>query len=339
MPRSTATRTTTAPSSAPTTEDEVAALLEPMRREILAHCYRMTGSVHDAEDLVQETYLRAWRAFHGFENRSSLRTWLFRIATNTCLTHLEGRRRRPLPTGLGAPATDARHEPREDPSTSWLEPMPDALLWATTPADPATQAVAHDSIRLAFVAALQHLTAQQRAVLLLRDVLAWRAREVAESLDMTVAGVNSTLQRARARLDAIDTEAPPVLPADDRRRRLLDAYVAAFEAYDIGAIVDLLAADVVWEMPPFPGWYQGPQQVRTLIATWCPARAPGDMRMVPTAANGLPAMALYMRGQDGVHRAFHIQQISARPDGVAHVTAWFTPGLFTSFGLPEVLAT
>ena len=316
---------------------DVAALLEPMRREILAHCYRMTGSVHDAEDLVQETYLRAWRAFHGFENRSSLRTWLFRIATNVCLTHLEGGRRRPLPTGIGAPAADARNEPREDRSISWLEPLPDALVWAAPPADPAADVVQRDSVRLAFIAALQHLTAQQRAVLLLRDVLAWRAREVAEALDITVAGVNSTLQRARARLATVTTDEPPVLPDDDRRRRLLDAYVAAFEAYDIAGIVDLLAADIVWEMPPFPGWYQGPEQVGTLIGTWCPASAPGDMRMVRTSANGLPALALYMREADGVHRAFHVQQLTATADGVTHVTAWFTPGLFARFGLPEAL--
>lgn len=336
--------TTTAPDAAravgerpPVTAGDVAELLEPLRREILAHCYRMTGSVHDAEDLVQETYLRAWRAFHGFENRSSLRTWVFRIATNACLTHLEGRKRRPLPTGLGAPAADPREEPRPETGVSWLEPIPDDLLWSQGLPDPAAQAVSRDSVRLAFVAALQHLTAQQRAVLLLRDVLAWRAREVAEALDLTVAGVNSTLQRARARLAAVDPDVPPQLPDDERHRRLLRAYIAAFEAYDVAAIVDLLAADVVWEMPPYPEWYRGAEQVGTLISTWCPAQRDGDMRLLPTSANGEPVIALYMREEDGVHRAFHLQHVTVTEDGVARVTAFFDPGLFAWFGLPPEL--
>ncbi|QDB78991.1 sigma-70 family RNA polymerase sigma factor [Georgenia sp. 311] len=319
------------------TAGDIAELLEPMRREILAHCYRMTGSVHDAEDLVQETYLRAWRAYHGFENRSSLRTWVFRIATNACLTHLEGRKRRPLPTGLGGPPADPANEPRQEVGVSWLEPMPDDLLWAQGQPDPAARAVSRESVRLAFVAALQHLTAQQRAVLLLRDVLAWRAREVAEALDLTVAGVNSTLQRARARMAEVDPEEPPQLPDDERRRALLRAYVEAFEAYDVAAIVDLLAADVVWEMPPFPEWYRGPRDVGRLISTWCPAQRAGDMRMLPTSANGEPVLALYMREEDGVHRAFHLQHIVPAEHGVARVTAFFGRELFTYFALPPEL--
>ena len=321
----------------PVTAGDVAELLEPLRREILAHCYRMTGSVHDAEDLVQETYLRAWRAYHGFENRSSLRTWVFRIATNACLTHLEGRKRRPLPTGLGGPAADPRDEPRPETGVSWLEPIPDDLLWVQGRPDPAAQAVSRDSVRLAFVAALQHLTAQQRAVLLLRDVLAWRAREVAEALDLTVAGVNSTLQRARARLAAVDPDVPPQLPDDERHRRLLRAYVAAFEAYDVAAIVDLLAADVVWEMPPFPEWYHGAEEVGRLITAWCPAKHPGDMRLLPTSANGEPVLAMYMRADDGVHRAFHLQHVTVGEDGVTRVTAFFDRRLFAWFGLPPEL--
>lgn len=327
--------TTTAP--AELTADEFAERLAPMRREILAHCYRMTGSVHDAEDMLQETYLRAWRAMRGFENRSSLRTWMFRIATNTCLTHLEGRRRRPLPTGLGAPAADPRDQPREDLSTPWLEPLPDALVWAQPPADPAETTVHRDSVRLAFVAALQHLTAQQRAVLLLRDVLAWSAAEVADALDLSVAAVNSTLQRARAHMANVQ-DVTPLEPTDPRHQELLARYVAAFEAYDIAAIVDLLAADVVWEMPPFPGWYAGPSAVGRLIGSWCPAERAGDMRMVPTGgANGLPVLALYMRDAHGTHRAFQVQQMTLGPDGVRHVTVWFGGGLFARFGLPEEL--
>lgn len=314
-------------------ERDFAALTEPLRREIMAHCYRMTGSVHDAEDLVQETYLRAWRAMHGFENRASLRTWMFRIATNTCLTHLAGRTRRPLPTGLGAPAADPAHEPRADGAVPWLEPLPDAVVWGHESTDPATAAVGHESVRLAFVAALQHLTARQRAVLLLRDVLAWSAAEVADALDMTVAGVNSTLQRARANVARLDREQPGSLD-DERLRHLLDAYVAAFEAYDVAAIVQLMAADVVWEMPPFPGWYSGPQDVATLISTWCPANGPGSMRMLPTSANGSPAFGLYMEDKDGTHRPFQVQVLEVDDRGVGRVTAWFGEPLFSAFGLP-----
>lgn len=333
----TSAATTTDPAAAEDlTADEFAERLAPMRREILAHCYRMTGSVHDAEDMLQETYLRAWRAMRGFENRSSLRTWVFRIATNTCLTHLDGRRRRPLPTGLGAPAADPRDRPHEDLGTPWLEPLPDALVWSQPPADPAETAVHRDSVRLAFVAALQHLTAQQRAVLLLRDVLAWSAAEVADALDLSVAAVNSTLQRARAHMANVH-HVTPLEPTDPRHQALLARYVAAFEAYDVAAIVELLAADVVWEMPPYPGWYAGPQAVGRLIGTWCPAQGPGDMRLLPTSANGLPAFALYMRDEQGRHRAFQVQQVTATAEGVRHVTVWFGAELFARFGLPEHL--
>jgi len=322
-----------------TDEREFLDLVEPLRREILAHCYRMTGSVHDAEDLVQETYLRAWRAMHGLESRDALRAWLYRIATNTCLTHLEGRRRRPLPTGLGTTPADPRDEPVSDFGVPWLEPLPDALVWGAPPVDPAEETVARDSVRLAFVAALQHLTAQQRAVLLLRDVLAMSAAETAETLDLTVAGVNSTLQRARARVGELDPGAQEEPGADDdgRHRRLLAHYVEAFERYDVEAIVDLLRADAVWEMPPFPQWYRGAEQIGALIATWCPATGPESQRMRATTANGLPAFALYMLADDGRHHAFQLQQLTVRDGLVAHVTAWFGPGLFEKFGLPEVL--
>ncbi|MGC5166720.1 sigma-70 family RNA polymerase sigma factor [Luteimicrobium sp. DT211] len=315
-------------------------LVAPMRREIFAHCYRMTGSVQDAEDLVQETYLRAWRAMHTFEHRSSLRTWLYRIATNTCLTHLESRKRRPLPTGLGQPASDPAREPQADHDRTWLEPLPDALVWATEPSDPAAETVTRDSVRLAFVTALQHLTAQQRAVLLLREVLQCSAAETAEALGLTVAGVNSTLQRARAQVARLGDEgvdgATPDLD-DPRTRERLAAYVAAFESYDIPGIVRLLADDVVWEMPPFPEWYEGPTQIGTLIGTWCPAQAAGDMRLVPAGtANGLPVYGLYMRSDEGAHRAFQLHQVEVGPDGVTRVVAYFDTALFATFGLPEV---
>jgi RNA polymerase sigma-70 factor, ECF subfamily len=315
--------------------------VEPMRRELTAHCYRMLGSVHDAEDLVQETYLRAWRSFHGFDHRSSLRTWMYRIATNACLTALKGRQRRPLPTGLGAPPDDPAGALDSRPEVPWMEPLPDAMVWSDADPDPADAVVSRDSVRLAFVAALQHLTAQQRAVLILRDVLAWRAAEVAAALDISVAAVNSTLQRARAHLERYTVgtgeQAGPTTLSDGRPSDLLERYVAAFENYDIESMVHLLTEDAVWEMPPFTGWHSGARQIARLISTQCPASRAGDMRMVHTAANGQPALALYMRDTGGVHRAFQIQQLTVDAGRVAHVVCYFDTSLFATFGLPDEL--
>jgi RNA polymerase sigma-70 factor, ECF subfamily len=324
-----------------TLDDTFLAQAEPMRRELTAHCYRMLGSVHDAEDLVQETYLRAWRSFHGFDHRSSLRTGMYRIATNVCLTALKGRDRRPLPTGLGAPPGDPGGSLDSRPEVPWLEPLPDAMVWSDADPDPADAAVSRDSVRLAFVAALQHLTAQQRAVLILRDVLAWRAAEVAQALDITVAAANSTLQRARAHLERL-SEGVEQAPASfalhgGRHRDLLERYVAAFEEYDVASIVRLLTEDAVWEMPPFTGWYRGADQIGRLISTQCPASCAGDMRMVPTSANAQPALALYMRDDDGVHRAFQIKQLTIEGGRVAHVVCYFDTRLFATFGLPDEL--
>ena len=324
----------------PETDREFMALVEPMRGELMAHCYRMLGSVHDAEDLVQETYIRAWRAFHGFEGRSSLRTWMYQIATNTCLTALQSRKRRPLPTGLGAPASDPTDALQTRPEVTWLEPMPDTLVAGTSPEDPEATAVTHDSIRIAFIAALQHLTPTQRAVLILRDVLNWRAAEVASALDTTVAAVNSALQRARAHVEKLAPadEASSQLSADDPEvKAKLDRYVAAFEAYDIDTIVEMLTTDAIWDMPPFTGWYQGNEEIGRLIATQCPATKAGDMRMIPTTANGQPAFGLYMRSLDGRMRPFQLQQLTIGPNGVERVTAYFDLRLFETFGLPPEL--
>ncbi|MEP6629960.1 MAG: sigma-70 family RNA polymerase sigma factor [Lapillicoccus sp.] len=319
---------------------EFMALVEPLRGELTAHCYRMLGSVHDAEDLVQETYLRAWRAFHGFEGRSSVRTWMYQIATNTCLTALKGKARRPLPTGLGAPASDPVGALESRPEVSWLEPLPERVVAGTAPVDPEAAAVSSDSIRIAFIAALQHLTPIQRAVLILRDVLAWHAAEVAEALDTSVAAVNSALQRARAQMAKLDPpdEASASLGVDDPAvRAQLERYVSAFERYDIDGIVAMLTADAVWDMPPFTGWYQGNEAIGRLIATQCPASGPGDMRLVPTTANGQPAYGLYMRDDDGRLRAFQLQQLTVGPHGVTRVTAYFDLRLFDLFGLPMEL--
>ena len=207
-----------------TVDDTFLELVEPLRGELTAHCYRMLGSVHDAEDLVQETYLRAWRAYHGFENRSSLRTWMYSIATNVCLTALQSKHRRMLPTGIGAPSGGPGAELEKRTEVPWLEPLPDAVVWGHDVQDPAGEIVTRESVRLAFVAALQHLTPQQRAVLILRDVLAWHASEVAATLQTTVAAVNSSLQRARAHLAKVGSGVAPTgrrRPAHGRAARLL----------------------------------------------------------------------------------------------------------------------
>jgi RNA polymerase sigma-70 factor (ECF subfamily) len=320
------------------TDEAFFALVEPLRGELTAHCYRMLGSVHDAQDLVQETYLRAWRAYDRFEQRSSIRTWMYQIATNTCLTALQNSARRPMPTGLGQPRSDPFGRLDSAPEVSWLEPIPDNLVWGSgATADPAAEVVTRESVRLAFVAALQHLTPQQRAVMILRDVLAWRASEVAEALEMTTAGVNSTLQRARAHLGKLAPGQSPELPTGDHAQELLERYVAAFENYDVDGIVSLLKEDAVWEMPPYTGWYQGAVQIGQLISTNCPASAAGDMRMVPTSANGQPAFGLYMRDPDGVHRAFQLQQLTLSDGKVSHVAAYFDLSLFPTFGLPDRL--
>jgi len=294
------------------------------RRELLAHCYRMTGSVHEAEDLVQETFLRAWKAYHGFEGRSSVRTWLYRIATNVCLTNLEGKPRRPLPTGLGTPDAHPDDELIEAGEVPWLEPVPDAAVVVAE----------RDSIRLAFVAALQHLPARQRAVLILRDVLRWSAKEVAEALETSTAAVNSALQRAHAQMEAAglteDTVEPELTP---QQTAMLDQYVAAFWRKDIDTIVRLLTKEAVWEMPPFTGWYTGQEAIGRLIDTRCPGGAQ-DMPMLPTTANGQPAFGLYMRQPDGSFAPFHLQVLELDGDQVRHVCAFFDLALFEKFGLP-----
>jgi RNA polymerase sigma-70 factor (ECF subfamily) len=316
------------------TDDEFLLKAEPHRRELMAHCYRMTGSLHDAEDLVQETYLRAWKAYGKFKGESSLRTWLYRIATNTCLTALEGRQRRPLPTGLGAPSSDPTGELVERNEVPWLEPIPDDSD------DPSSIVGSRESVRLAFIAALQHLSPRQRAVLVLRDVLQWRAAEVADAIGTSTAAVNSLLQRARAQLDAVDPSENDDLadPESPEARDLLDRYIAAFEAYDVDALVKMFTEEAIWEMPPFDGWYQGPDAIVTLTREKCPAQGPGDMRFIRTTANGQPAAALYMLNREtGKHEAFQLHVLDVRPDAISHVVAFLDTALFEKFGLPAHL--
>ncbi|WP_369245560.1 sigma-70 family RNA polymerase sigma factor [Streptomyces sp. R41] len=327
-----------------TDRDEFVRLTDPYRRELLAHCYRMLGSVDDAEDLVQETYLRAWRSYEGYEGRASLRTWLHRIATNTCLTALEGRVRRPLPSGLGGPS-DGPEEPLGAPATDvpWLQPLPDALV------DPARVVAARGSLRLALVAALQNLPARQRAVLILRDVLAWRAPEVAALLGTSTAAVKSSLQRARARLDEVapDEElvTEPDVPGD---RELIDRYMAAFERADMDALLGLLQDGVELEMPPYVEWFSGKKDVLRFLETR--AHVKGGLRMLPTRANGQPTAAMYQRGGDGVFRAHSLQVLTVgravegavgrapEEPAIARITVFLDPGLFARFGMPAVLS-
>lgn len=315
--------------------DDFSAHAEPYRRELLAHCYRMTGSLHDAEDLVQETLLRAWKAYDRFEGKSSIRTWLHRIATNTCLTALEGRSRRPLPTGLGGPSSDPTAELAERREVPWLEPLPDTT---EDPADPSVIVGSRESVRLAFVAALQHLSPRQRAVLLLRDVLQWKAAEVADAIGTTPTAVNSLLQRARTQLETVGPSTNDRLtpPDSSEAQDLLARYIAAFESYDIDRLVELFTAEAVWEMPPYTGWYQGPRAIITLIHQQCPAEHPGDMRMIPLIANGQPAAAMYMRA-GAQHVPFQLHVLDVGTDGVSHVVAFLDDTLFTKFGLPRSL--
>ncbi len=313
-----------------TTHEELAdfdSLTARYQRELLAHCYRMSGSVHEAEDLVQETFLRAWKASAAFQGRSSVRTWLYRIATNVCLTNLEGRPKRPLPTGLGTADSRPGDELDNNSEIPWLEPVPDAAVVVAE----------KDTIRLAFVAALQHLPARQRAVLVLRDVLRWSAKEVAEALDTSVAAVNSALQRAHAQLkekglteDTVEENLSP------EQKRLLDQYVDAFWRKDVDEIASMLIAEAVWEMPPFTGWYQGPETIAELIDTRCPGGS-HDMPMLRTECNGQPAFGLYMRQDDGSFRPFHLQVLQIQGNRVAHVGAFFGDEHFQRCGLPDSL--
>lgn len=294
----------------------------PFRAELIAHCYRMLGSVHDAEDLVQETYLRGWRGYPAFEERAALRTWLYRIATTACLRALENRSRRALPGDN--PIGDSE----------WLEPIPDAYLFQT----PEDALAVRQSVRLAVMTALQELPARQRAVLILRDVVQFSASEVAELLETTPAAINSSLQRARGRLAEITPDEDDVAEPDDSARRdLVDRYCAAFENADMAALTELLQDDIKLEMPPMPEWFFGRDDVLRFLAERAMA-APGDLLMIPTSANAQPAVAEYRRNADNIMAAHSIQVLTcvsrAGTPGIAVMTVFLDPTLFSAFGLP-----
>jgi RNA polymerase sigma-70 factor, ECF subfamily len=312
---------------------DFARLTDPFRGELLAHCYRMLGSVHDAEDQVQETLIRAWRSYDGFEGRASLRTWLYKIATNTCLRALENRSRRPLPSGLGAPGSPEEPLAAGPGEVPWLEPIPDALVRAD-PADPASVVVSRASLRLALIAALQYLPARQRAALILRDVLQWQASEVADLLGTTPTAVNGLLLRARARIEQAGLAQDEIRePAETSRRALLDRYAAAFENADASALSRLLAEDAVFEMPPVLTWFTGRDQIGRFLGDWVLGQ-PGDFKTVPVTANGQPGLAFYLLGRDGVHHAHAVQVLTIGAGGIEHVVSFNQPELFAVFGLP-----
>jgi RNA polymerase sigma-70 factor (ECF subfamily) len=316
--------------------EDFARLTGPFRAELLAYCYRMLGSIDDAEDQLQETLIRAWRSYAGFQGRASLRTWLYRIATNTCLRALENRDRRPLPSGLGTAAEDAAAPlAAARPEVPWLQPIPDALVRAD-PADPASVVVSRASMRLALTAALQYLPARQRAVLILRDVLGWRAAEVAGLLGSSTAAVNSVLQRARAQLARVaPAEDELHEPADPDDRALLDRYAMAFENADIAGLMRLLREDAVLEMPPQPTWFAGRAAVGRFLATRV-INEPGQFRLTAVAANGQPGLAAYVRHHDGVYRAHAIAVLTIAGGGIARISSFNDPGLFAAFGMPQV---
>lgn len=320
-------------------ENRFNAETEQFRRELLAHCYRMVGSGHDAEDLVQETYMRAWRSHSGFQGRASIRSWMYKIATNVCLTALQSRQARMLPSGLTGPYDGPDRPPGLVPpdEVSWLEPLPDA--WIAPPADdPAAVVVDRESLRLALVASMQHLPARQRAILILRDVLAFSAAETAEVLDTTVAAVKSGLQRARARLDDVGPAPAGLLePTDRRARALLDGYTAAFERSDVGLLEQVLRADATLEATPFREWQSGRATCIHVLDTYVLGR-PGDWRMIATAANGQPAAAVYHRGSDGALAADGIVVLAPTAAGISRVVKFHDPALVVMFGFPDVLA-
>jgi RNA polymerase sigma-70 factor, ECF subfamily len=308
------------------------------RRELTGYCYRMLGSSFDAEDAVQETMVRAWRGLGDFEGRSALRSWLYRIATNVCLDQLSGRQRRALPMDLaGSPSPPVESSlAARRPGTAWIEPVLDRQVLAED-GDPAERAVAKESIRLAFVAALQHLPPRQRAVLILREVLRWKADEVAQLLETTVASVNSALQRARATLAAAGGLPEPRRPLDADDRELLARYVDAFERYDIDAFVRLLHEDATQHMPPFEMWLRG----REDIGTWMlgPGAACRGSKVFSLSANGSPAFAQYKPREGGGREPWALHVLEVEDGRIAHISSFLdldTP-LFQTLGLPTLI--
>jgi RNA polymerase sigma-70 factor, ECF subfamily len=311
--------------------------LEQHRRELTAYCYRMLGSPFEAEDAVQDTLIRAWRSLDRFEGRSALRSWLYRIATNVCLDMLNGRERRARPMDLGPSVEPVESNLNTLPEVTWIEPIPDTTI--APDGDPANVALSRETIRLAFVAALQHLPPRQRAVLILCEVLRWKAVEVAELLDTSVASVNSALQRARATLDQTDVAATnPAKPLSDADRDLLGRYVEAFQAYDMEKLTALIHEDATQSMPPYDMWLRGRDDI---FAWWTgPGIGCQGSRVIPTAAaNGSPAFGQYKPSETGTgYDPWALQVLELENGGIAELTFFLgTETLFPLFGLPPRL--
>ncbi|MDQ2933855.1 MAG: sigma-70 family RNA polymerase sigma factor [Chloroflexota bacterium] len=326
-----------APAASAIGAKELTPQLERHRVELTAYCYRMLGSAFEAEDAVQETLTRAWRGLERFEGRSALRSWLYRIATNVCLSMLGASQRRARPMDLASASTADRPLPPPLAEATWIEPIPDARV-VDVGGDPADLAVTRESVRLAFVAALQHLPPRQRAVLILREVLRWKAAEVAELLDTTVASVNSALQRARSTLAAGKVSASePAAPMDDAQRALLARYVDAFERYDMGSLTALLRHDATWSMPPYDLWLRSHLDIRK----WClgPGIGCRGSRLVPTMANGSRAFGQYKPAPDGGYEPWSLQVLEISGDRIRGITFFLdTARFFPMFGLPPRLA-
>jgi RNA polymerase sigma-70 factor (ECF subfamily) len=325
-----------------TVVDQELSDLEPYRRQLTAYCYRMLGSPQDAEDAVQDTLVRAWRALGRFEDRAGLRPWLYRIATNVCLDMLKGRGRRALPMDIAPASTGRGREPSYElalgtprPKATWVQPIPDHLV--SSPGDPADVAVSRESIRLAFIAALQHLVPRQRAVLILRDVLKWRANEVADLLETSEDAVNSTLRRARSALEAVNLDAVPTEPTE-ADRELLYRYIEAFERYDVDSLVALLHEDATLNMPPYEVWLQGIPEIRRFLAAL--EVEGGCDRVIEVAANRCPALAVYRpAGPSGALEPFEIHVLEIAGGRIAAIHAFLDPDLFSVFGLPPTPET
>jgi RNA polymerase sigma-70 factor (ECF subfamily) len=324
-------------------DDDFQRLTDPYRRELTVHCYRMLGSLEDAEDALQETLLRAWRRLDTLQTRSSLRAWLYRIATNVCLDLLGQRKARSLPNLLFEAADPQNSLPAPIDGPLWLDPLPDRYLAAPGP-DPAARYEVLESVTLAFLTALQQLPPRQRAVLILRDVLGWHAHEAAQLLDLTQAAANSALQRARAtmkRLNRAQSFATTVRTDDARTASLLERYVRAWETADAAGLVALLREDATLTMPPAPAWYRGREAIGAFYAGQLFAgQAQGRNRLLATRANGCPAYAVYQRGDDGVFRPAALQLLGIAGGQIGRVDTWplMDERLLARFGLPKVLS-
>jgi len=306
--------------------------LEELRPELTGYCYRMLGSTFDADDAVQDTIVRAWQAMGEFEGRSSLRSWVYRIATNVCLDTLRGRKRRAMPMDMSGPVPSTTPPTETLPHEVFVEPVPDQAITR----DPAEVAIHQESVRLAFVAALQHLPPKQRAVLILREVLNWQASEVADLLETSVASVNSALQRARATLTVTDVERSRAGALEQAEKELLARYVAAFESYDIDGLVSLLAEDGSISMPPYPMWMTGHDNLKGWYLGY--GKGCAGSKMIPVSANGMPAFAQYKPNESGPGLVpWSIQVLEIRDGKIAHIHHFLDTRLFERFGVPTSL--